>query len=64
MKAKHRRKNCIVRYFERTYKNKLCAIALFIAGWASIKIANDATFFIYLLIFALPLFFTHEEWIA
>ena len=64
MKAKHKRKNCIVRYFERTYKNKLFAIALFAMGYSSMFLDGDCTFFVFMLIFALPLFFTSEKWVA
>lgn len=47
----------------KTLYNKLMAIAFLILGYASVKIEGDGTFFIFSLMFAIPLFFAKENWI-
>jgi len=56
-----------IRYMKRTYKNKLCAIGLFLAGFASIFIDKidglyyDATGCVVLWLIAIPLFFMKDD---
>lgn len=52
----------IKRNFRKTYKNKLVAIALLLLGVLSVGIENDATFLVFTLIFAIPLFLAKEDW--
>lgn len=42
-------------------KNKLCALVLILIGLVPILIERDGTFFIFALIFGLPLFFAKEN---
>lgn len=51
------------RYIRRTYKNKLCAISLFIIGLVPMYIINDATVMVLMLIFGVPLFFAKRNYI-
>lgn len=51
----------IVKHIRRTWRNKLCAIALFILGMLSILVCWDATAFVFLMFFAVPLFFAKEN---
>lgn len=44
-------------------KNKLYALVLILIGLVPILIERDGTFFIFALIFGLPLFFAKENWI-
>lgn len=43
---------------KKLIKNKIYAIALMVIGALSIPIERDVTFFIFMLIFGLPLFLT------
>lgn len=54
----------IKRYFRRTYKNKLCAIAMIIIGIIATNIDNDATVLVFTLLFGLPLFFAKRNHIC
>ena len=49
------------RYIRRTYKNKICALALIIVGMGPIYLENDATFMVVALLFGIPLFFSKEN---
>ena len=51
------------RNMRRTYKNKLCAIALLFAGMLPVWLANDGTALILMLVIAIPLFFSKKNWI-
>lgn len=64
MKGKHVYKSSFKRYLRRTYKNKLCALAMFIVGLLTMKITGNGLFMLYVLVFALPTFFTKEKWIV
>lgn len=44
-------------------KNKIFALMLIAVGVASVLIDMDATFLIFILMFAVPLFFAKENWI-
>lgn len=45
-------------------KNKLYAIIFILIGAVSILIDQDGTFFIFALMFGIPLFFAKENWIT
>ena len=51
----------MIKYLRRTWKNK--AVALFLAslGYFSTFIDGDATAFVFLLLFAVPLFFARRN---
>lgn len=51
----------MIKYLRRTWKNKAVSLALAFAGYWSIGIDNDATFFVFALIFAIPLFFARRN---
>lgn len=45
-------------------KNKLYALVLILIGVVPILIDQDGTFFIFALMFGVPLFFAKENWIT
>lgn len=47
----------------KTWKNKLYAIVLLACGYVGIPLENDATAFVFMAMFAIPLFFAKENWI-
>jgi len=47
----------------KTWKNKLSAIVLLACGYVGIPLENDATAFVFMAMFAVPLFFAKENWI-
>ena len=51
------------RYIYRTFKNKLCALALIILGVLTTNIEGEGTVLLFLSMIALPLFFSDENWI-
>lgn len=51
----------MVKYLKRTWKNKVGALVLMGIGYLSIGIDNDATFFVFALMFAIPLFLTRKN---
>ena len=50
-------------YFKRTWKNKITAIIFTIIGYLSMLPEGDGTAFVFLLMFAIPLFFAKENYI-
>lgn len=48
---------------KKLIKNKLYAVALIAIGAVSVPIDYDATFFVFTLMFGLPMFFSKENWI-
>lgn len=50
-------------YIKKTWKNKVLAIILVLIGSWSFKIDTDGTGFLFILIFAVPLFFATENFI-
>lgn len=52
-----------IRYWRRTLKNKLYAIALLAIGAVPVIIIKDATLLILLAFIAVPMFFSNENWI-
>lgn len=53
-----------VSYVRRTFKNKICALALIIIGLLTMSLENDATVLVMLSIFALPLFLSNKNHIC
>lgn len=52
----------LVRYIRRTMMNKLCAIGLLGLGWLSMTVSKDATFLVFTMLFAIPLFFSRKNY--
>lgn len=50
-----------VGYLHRTFKNKLLAMLILVAGVICTMIDNDATFLVFGLMFGLPLFFAKNN---
>ena len=46
---------------KKTWKNKLAALGLALVGYLSMLPEKDATAFVFLLMFAIPLFFAKEN---
>jgi hypothetical protein len=51
----------MIKYLRRTWKNKAVALGLTLLGYLSIGIEGDATGFVFLMLFAIPLFFAKEN---
>lgn len=51
-----------VKYILRTYKNKLAALVMIVAGILVTALTDDATFLIFVTTFGIPLFITKEDW--
>lgn len=54
----------IKKNIRRTYKNKLCALALIIIGIIITNIDNDATSLVFTLLIGIPLFFSKQNHIC
>ena len=50
-----------VRYIRRTWKNKLLALAMLVIGIVSMKLTNDGTFLVFVLMTFGPIFFANEN---
>lgn len=50
------------RYMRRTYKNKLCAIVLLMAGMVPVWLDRDGTALLLMLVIAIPLFFSKKNY--
>jgi hypothetical protein len=50
-----------MRYFKKTWKNKILALFLAGVGYLSALITGDGTAFVFLLIIAVPLFFAKRN---
>lgn len=48
-------------YMRRTFKNKLCAIALVIMGVLAMKLSGDATFLVLIAMIGVPMFFMNKN---
>jgi hypothetical protein len=48
----------------KTWKNKLMAVALLLAGCAGVAAEKDATALVLFGCFAIPMFFAKEDWIC
>lgn len=53
----------VKRYFQRTYKNKLIALALITLGALSVGLEKDITFLVFTLLIGIPLFFSKDNWV-
>lgn len=65
MNNNHKNRNVkggFVKYFRETWRNKLCACALLIAGMFGVILETDATALITMALFAVPMFFSREDW--
>ena len=51
------------KYLRRTWKNKVAAMAIGFVGYLSTFIDGDATAFVFLMMFAVPLFFARRNYI-
>ena len=51
----------MIKYMRRTWKNKVAALAMAGVGYLTIGIDNDATAFVFVLLIAVPLFFTRKR---
>ena len=49
-------------YFKRTWKNKIFALILLLCGYIPMYVEKDATAFVFMLIFAVPLFFASKDY--
>lgn len=56
-------KERIIRHFRRTYKNKICVVALILIGILSTVISDDATVLVFTLLIGIPLFFVKDNFI-
>lgn len=56
--------NNFARYMIRTFKNKVCALALLIAGMVPVWIDGDGTALIFFGCLAIPMFFAKENWMV
>ena len=50
------------RYMRKTYKNKLCAIVLLMAGMVPVWLDRDGTALLLMLVIAIPLFFSKKNY--
>ena len=60
---RYHRESRIVKYFRRTWKNKVCALALLVPNYYLAKWVGDATGLVVLAMFAIPMFFATSNWI-
>ncbi len=44
-------------------KNKMYAVALLATGVLSTMVSSDATFLVFMIVIAVPLFFSKKQWI-
>ena len=51
----------MIQYLKRTWKNKVVALCLMQLGYMTIGIDNDVTAFVFILLFAVPLFFAKNN---
>lgn len=56
-------KERIMRHLRRTYKNKICVLALILIGILSTIISNDATVLVFTLLIGIPLFFVKDNFV-
>lgn len=56
-------KERIIRHFRRTYKNKICVVALILIGILSTVISDDATVLVFTLLIGIPLFFVKDNFV-
>ena len=51
------------RYWRRTWRNKVSALALVAIGMVPVFIERDGTFLLLALMLGIPMFFSQENWI-
>jgi hypothetical protein len=51
----------MIKHLRRTWKNKVAALVIAFAGYLSTFIDGDATAFVFLMLFAVPLFFARRN---
>ena len=66
MRKQMRRKEGLLKRIERLskrklFKNKVYSITLMLVGYVSMRLLNDATFFVFTLMFGLPVFFARRN---
>lgn len=49
-------------YWRRTWKNKACALIVLAVGTVPVFIDHDATALVFMACFAVPMFFSREDW--
>lgn len=59
-----KQKRSFANYMRDTWVNKLIAVGLFILGYLSTLMEGDCTAFVFILLFAIPLFFAKDNWIC
>ena len=59
-----KQKRSFANYMRETWVNKLIAVGLFILGYLSTLMEGDGTAFVFILLFAIPLFFAKDNWIC
>lgn len=62
-KKNRKRRRSFMMYMQDTYKNKLTAIVLMAISIVPILLDHDATLFVVMIAFAVPLFFAKDNWI-
>jgi hypothetical protein len=55
--------NKFVSNIKETYKNKLIALFLLAAGILEVIMVQDATFLVFIAMFAIPLFLAKKNWV-
>lgn len=63
-RTKYKYITSVILYLRETWKNKICALALIGIGVLTAVLSGDATALVFLLMFAIPLFLSFENWIV
>lgn len=63
-RTKYKYITSVILYLRETWKNKICALALIGIGVLTTVLSGDATALVFLLMFAIPLFLSFENWIG
>lgn len=50
------------RYIHTTWKNKLLAIAMVCAGTLGVVVEKDGTALVFMMMIAVPMFFSRRDW--
>lgn len=54
-------KDSVIDYVRETWKNKIAALLLILIGYATLKVSNDGTGLLFILLMAIPLFFSKRN---
>lgn len=57
-------KRNIERYLRRTMANKICSLLIVLIGVLTTLISNDITVLVFILMIAIPLFISDENWMS